>query len=318
MAMARTKRFGLNPTILDKDWDFTALDRAILTLLTRYKYISGVFFHAYFPDHTPNGINRALNKLRHKGLLVKPEWQRKGWNTLNDSDICTILPLGYEYLGLPVPEKYRDPKYPTAQLHHTKSADDTMLSAEIAIRQAGRTFVTEEEITATSKFKDPLCFQFDISHTFKDGHSEHLSSVLKPDHWWADRGEGGKSRFYLLELENGDPVYRSTLGKVAVKHKKTGEYTHGGNSSSLRKMLAYTDIHKEGRVWSQLRKHGFTVIFAYTNETHYLRAQKLAHELFGDNTELFRFVLVPAQHVTGKSTKPYPEQFTDILKDPTA
>ena len=318
--MGRTKRFQLNPAILDQDWRFTDLDRSLLDILARVECASGTFLQQRLPMHTSNGVNRAINKLRHKGLLYKPEWQRRGWNTINNSDYSRITPMGFEYLGIPLPESFkkRDPKYPTAQMNHTIAKDNTLLSAEIYILKQGRTPLTMPDIVGTSKLKDPMLFKYNIRHTFPDGHSEPLDSYLIPDGWFGDRGATGKSRLYLVELENEDPVRRNTLGTKATIHKKTGKYTHGGNSSSLRKMLAYADIDKNNLMWAQLRKHGFTVIFAYTKPSHYRAAVALKKELFGENFDLIQIILVPTQHIDGRQPKPYPELFAGILKDPTA
>lgn len=318
--MAYTKRFALNPVLIEEDWKLTDLDRGILHVLARVECASGLFLQAYFPEHTVNGVNRAINKLRHKGLLYRPNWQRKGWATLNTSIYCRITEVGFEYIGIPVPESFkkRDPKYPTMQMNHTVAADNTLLSAEIYIKSQGRIPLTMEEIVGTSKLKDPLLFKFSITHKFPNRDPETLESYLVPDRCFADKAPGGKSRLYFIELENEDAVRRNTLGEAAQISKKTGKYTHGGKSSSLRKMLAYADIHKNSLMWKQLRKHGFTVIFAYTQKSKYKAALELKQELFGECGDFIQIILVPTQHMDGTQPRPYPELFKDILKDPTA
>ena len=189
---------------------------------------------------------------------------------------------------------------------------DTLSSIEIGTK-GQTTLITEAEILEKTSYPNPLWLPYTARHTFEDGHTEQLTSHLRPDGVFAVRYGNNKSRLFFLEAEHYSPVFRKTLGDKATKNKKTGKYSHGGNSSTLRKLLAYKNTRDEKVTWNQLRKHGFTVLFVFPKELYRDNAVRLAEKLFGQ-TDLFLFQTVPVQQEILGAPKPFPGLYTGLWR----
>lgn len=302
--MPKKKRYINDPENAPEIWTLTDLDKAILSLALRYAFVRGVFAKRIIGRI----VNYSLLKLTRLGFITKPPWQFRGWNTINSSDLYCLMPAGYEVMGLPVPKDYRLHRlqYPTSNTNHDMAIYDLMMSVEIAVKEAGLEFISKDQIEELTTHPDPFLFDFEATHTFKDSHTEHLVSKIRMDWAFAIKYGNGKTKLFFLEVENESPPYRNTLGEPAKLDKRTGEYTHGGNSSSLRKWLAYENIRKRKVMWDRFRKHDFTVIFAYTKPEHFEKAKHVIQTVTNES-DLFLFVHIPAQHITGRSPQPYPE-----------
>lgn len=292
---------------------FKPQDWLILRLLARYRYLRGktlqAFLHAIMG--TPEATAKySLLKLRRAGLIAKPKKQRKGYNTLNDTDIFELTDTGFEYLFEEQPEATnltRNSAYGyDRQFRHSMMICDGISNIELGILMTpGYTFIPQDEILAKATVPNPLRLPCSIAFTFKDGHREELSNHhAVPDGVFGIRMPDSRTFLFLVEANFYTPLSRTTLG----------------SSSLLKKLLCYHNIKETGAVYKNLGKKGFTVLFLFPNyrlkrehtgqNSRIENAVELVRELFG-TSELFLMKKMAIQEEEWKYPKPYPELFTE-------
>jgi predicted transcriptional regulator len=246
----RKKRYKPDKSWEDKAWRFTDLDREILLLLVRYRYLRGRYIAALLGRKRVT-INFALSKLHGVGYVVKPRAQYLGWNSLNDSDIYELAPAGKKRLKTDITSAtnllHHEDDRPNRQFHHAMMICDTLSSIEIGVRKAGLTFITEAEVCAFTKVKDPLRLPIHLRHTFENGKTEDVTAHMRPDAVFGIRYENGKTRLFLLECEHYSAPYRNTFV----------------GTSSMKKIVAYKDLKKGDVLIKHLGKRHFTPLFVF-------------------------------------------------------
>lgn len=309
--MLRKKRYKPDPSWQDRAWRFTDLDREILTLLTRYRYLRGRYIAALL-GRKRGTINKALVKLHGVRLIDKPRSQFLGWNSLNDSDIYEINTAGMRRVTDTVPEATNlvrtRSETPTKQFAHAMMICDTLASIEIGVRRAGLGFVTEAEITATSPVPDPLRLPVELSHRFPNGHSEHVKTHARPDAVFGIRYADGRTRLFLLECEHYSPTFRATFK----------------GTSTLKKIVAYRHLRSSKVLQEHLGKKRFTVLVVFPHQPEMIekeeragkpltlisKAEALIMEVVGPN-DLFYLKTVPLQEELLMAPSEYPELMFD-------
>lgn len=308
--MLRKKRYKPDLSWRTKAWRFTELDRDILLLLTRYRYLRGRYIAALL-DRRRVTVNKALKKLHGVGYVSKPRSQFLGWNSLNDSDIYDITALGLKRLTVGVPEATNLLRHhedaPVVQFAHAMMVCDTLSSIEIGVRRAGLAFITEAEITEHSNVSDPLRLPVELRHTFPNGKTEYLKTYARPDAVFGIKYASGKTRLFLLECEHYSPTIRHTFN----------------GTSTLKKVLAYKDVKKSGILLNHLGKKRFTALFVFPHQLEKLeqeeskkkpltliaKARELIVSLAGG--ELFYLKTVPVQEELLSSPYEFPERMFD-------
>lgn len=309
--MLRKKRYKPDPKWKERTWIYTDLDKSILVLLIRYRYLRGRYIAALL-DRPRVSVNRALNKLHGVGLIDKPRAQFLGWNSLNDSDIYEISSAGQRRVNESVPEATNlvrtRTEAPVVQFAHAMMICDTLASIEIGVRRAGLTFITEAEITALSPVDDPLRMPVELSHTFSNGNRERIKTHARPDAVFGIRYEDGRTRLFVLECEHYSPTLRNTFK----------------GTSTLKKIVAYRYLRSSDVLAKHLGKKRFTVlvVFPYQPEmvekeeakgkplTLISKAEALIMEVVGPN-DLFYLKTVPLQEELLMAPAEYPELMFD-------
>lgn len=305
--MLRKKRYKPDPKWQSKPWIFTDLDRAILVLLVRYRYLRGRYIAALL-GRQRGTVNRALNKLHGVRLIDKPRSQFLGWNSLNDSDIYEISAAGMKRVTDSVPEATNLVRNrtdaPVVQFAHAMMICDTLASIEIGVARAGLTFITEAEITSHSTVPDPLRLPVELSHTFPNGKHEHVKTYARPDAVFGIRYGDGRTRLFLLECEHYSPTIRHTFK----------------GTSTLKKIVAYRHLRSSNVLVDHLGKRRFTVLVVFPHQPDMIekeqkanrpltlisKAEALIMEVVGPS-DLFYLKTVPLQEEILMAPSEYPE-----------
>ena len=309
--MLRKKRYKPDPKWQSKPWIFTDLDKSILMLLVRYRYLRGRYISALLGRQRVS-VNRALNKLHGVRLIDKPRSQFLGWNSLNDSDIYEISSAGMKRMTDSVPEATNLVRQrgdaPVVQFAHAMMICDTLASIEIGVNRAGLTFITEAEITAKSPVKDPLRLPVELAHTFPNGNRERLKTYARPDAVFGIRYQDGRTRLFLLECEHYSPTIRHTFK----------------GTSTLKKIVAYRHLRSSDTLRQHLGKKRFTVLVVFPHQPDMIekeetqnrpltlisKAETLIMDVVGPN-DLFYLKTVPLQEELLMAPSEYPELMFD-------
>ncbi len=309
--MLRKKRYKPDPSWKNKEWRFTELDRDILILLIRYRYLRGRYIAALL-GRKRGTINKALVKLHGVGLIEKPRTQFLGWNSLNDSDIYEINTAGMRRITDSVAEATNliraRSETPVVQFSHAMMICDTLSSIEIGVRKAGLSFITEAELTADSTVDDPLRLPVTLDHRFPNGNREHVKTHARPDAVFGIKYADGRTRLFLLECEHYSPTVRNTFK----------------GTSTLKKVVAYRYLRSSTVLLDHLGKKRFTVLFVFPYQpeaeakeiaqdkpvTLISKAEQLIIGISGAG-DLFYLKTVPLQEELLAAPHEYPELMFD-------
>lgn len=193
-------------------------DLETFKLLNRYRFARSNFIAAYHGGSAQNR-KRELGELRKQGLLAAPIEQQDISNYSYSPRVYELTDKSKAVLkaeGIPV-LKWTGGKH----FFHRLMIADILLAIEIACKERGLTFRTQQDIIGSK----PLTFDAKIRHQFKE-HSEPYTGALEPDALFAIN-----NTCFLLEAD------RNQMG-INVGTFKTSSY--------LRKLLQYREILKSG------------------------------------------------------------------------
>ena len=277
-------------------WQYTELDHKVLFYLARYRYLRGTFLYELCKPRAASSVGYSLRKLRTHGYIDKPGKQEEGdenyrrYRTINDSDIYEITHNGFLLLGEKVDEatnliRYRS-DMPHPHFKHGMMIADAVASLEIGVQQAGYRFIPFDEIIRRVGNASALRLPCTIRY-----NGTAIKTTIIPDAVFAVEYPDKRTRLYLVEAEHQSPLRRTQIV----------------DSSTMRKMLAYKDVH-DTKTIRQLGKSNFTVLFVFPTKGRMEGAPGLAVELFGQSP-LFLFNHQPVQERSYRSPKPNPDLF---------
>jgi hypothetical protein len=297
----RRKRMRRDPEAAKKPWKYRPVDGLVLSYLARYRYLRGTFLQELSKPWGRSTVNYSLRKLLDHGYVAKPGQQEVGdetrrYRSWNDSDIYEITDTGFRLLGEKTPEATNlrrvRAEMPARTFKHSMMICDALASIEIGAVQSGCSLIPHTEII--KRVGDAKALRLPCTVVFRrpDGGTDRVKTTIIPDAIFAIRYPDGRSRLYLLEAEHQSPVSRTQIN----------------DSSSMRKMLAYSDVRKTGAI-RQLGKKGFDVLFLYPLKSRVQHAAEISAQLFGQGPH-FLFAYQAVQERSYTSPKPNPELFT--------
>lgn len=164
---------------------------------------------------------------------------------------------------------------------------DTLASIEIGLKDTGCEFIPWTEIVSKVDHDDPMRLEFSTTYEGK-----RVSGKIVPDGLFGIRYPNGLVSFFALEAENFSPIEPKSLER----------------SSTLKKLLAYTDIIKN-KTFKQLGIPNLRVLFVYPTAIRSGHAHELAVKLFTESN-MFMFNDIPVQEMLFKAPPPFPDLVT--------
>jgi hypothetical protein len=256
----------------------TERDRAIISAIARFRFLSTGHILSLVPGSRQN-IVRRLQRLYHAGFLDRPHAQ---------------LPLrfaGYLFEMVYAPSQkthVRATEEGTVSgkkcgqvsslfLRHALSVSDSLIAVELACRQRGLVFTTEQDIVCLAS-KTEVAKHLRWRVTLKSGEVNEKVGIIPDAAFAIERRNhaGNFQRFYFfLEADRGTmPIRRRNLRL----------------SSIYRKALAYSKTRRNGVLKDRFGIPGFQVLFITQSKNRLERMNEVCSDaLQGRNTSLFLF-----------------------------
>jgi hypothetical protein len=262
----------------------TPRDLEILRAVHRHRLLRSTHLVALFGGGT-QAILRRLQLLFHHGYLDRPpmqlDWYARGSEPLVyalGKQGAEVLEAGSELRRGGIQWDTKNRNVSRVFLHHTLAVADVMVAFEVACRgREGVRFIPPEEVLAgapaeTRSLRLPFRWQVEVRWR---GKLHRLG--IEPDRVFGLHFEGAPENrrrvFFFLEADRGTmPVVRKGLGQT----------------SFLRKLLAYQETWRQGFHRTHLGIPNFRVLTVTTNEER-MRHLVEASKLLAGGARLFLF-----------------------------
>jgi hypothetical protein len=240
--------------------ELTSRDIKIFQLLSRYRYLSSTYIHAFVGGASETRLKERLGDLFHEGYLERPEQQ---WNLAD----ARCRPAVYESSKGSVQALHADGGLPDDQrtflaaTAHRQFQHSLMICEVLASLELGLRSVSELRLIA---WPEILARAPDATHSSPTPFRLPLPSggYLVPDGLFGieyAQGDTKAYRFFALEVDRGtmpvarsNPAQTSILGKVAAYREVMARQVHKTHWG-VPNLLVLTVTTSESRMREMIR-----------------------------------------------------------------
>ncbi len=264
----------------------TPMDREIFWWLSRYKYLRTSMIEG-LTGRSRRSLNKSLERLRNHGLIQVSQQTKDGF-LLNRSYVYMLSEKGEsELFDLPpraVNINYNDPNAVRSVYKHSLYICDFVASMEIAVRNAGLEFITQDEILQRAN----------QSNFFMKTNYNGKEVEVRPDALFGVRYKNGKVNFFMVEVENQNPKDPRNTNRSSFAHK----------------VKTYKQVGAE-RGYEHLGIAGFRVLTVFTHKGAVENSLEIIKKYSHDNqSKMFLVQTQPVETNIYKDQQPFPELFT--------